>query len=131
MGESTLKAVFYDRKNKREVTSEELHPTRYVQSIAVGDRDDAMQPTGRKINPLTLEPFTREQFDQALLTEYFKDSGDPNPEWPSWSAEKTPTVLYLLEELIADLCYKSEKCPQHQNWDLHTTLSDLVFLRLG
>jgi hypothetical protein len=127
-------AVFYDRKNRRNVTSDQLHSTKFVQMQAVGDDDDEFVPTGRRM--AGWESFTREEFDRALADGHFKQptiADDYPPEGPTWEKlpeEKTPIVLYLKEHLIADLCYKSENCPSHHNWDLCCMISDLVFIRL-
>jgi len=115
-----MKAIFYDRKNKRDVSSDELHSTKVVREIAVGDSQDGYIPTGRRLRPETNEPYTKEEFNTAV------GQGD----WELWPEEKTPRVLYLREDLISDLCYKSENCPSYCNWDLDTTINDLVFLRL-
>lgn len=121
-----MKCIFYDRKNKREVSNEELSWTRLIQEIAVGDSQDDTVPTGRRICPKTSDTMTAEQF-----LKYYERRDQPLDldVWMSWQEEKTPRVLHLREELIADLCYKSEECPSYCNWDLHTTINDLVFLR--
>lgn len=130
-------AIFYDRKNKREVTSEQLQGTNYVETYAVGDDDDEYIPTGRKTCPGTFESFTREQFDRALAEGHFNqrifDMAEPDDgiTWEKMKDEMTPRVLYLRERQIADLHYKSENCPSHLNGDLHCMTSDLIFLRLG
>ena len=82
-------AVFYDRKNKREVSSEQLVSINCVREIVVGDSDGY---ACRKIKP--------------------------------------GQQLYLEKDLVAELGYKSEDCPDYANWNLYTTTKDLVFLRL-
>jgi len=126
------KAIFYDRRNKREVSSDELVLTKLVQSIAVGDSDDEYVPTGRRLNKeWTGEPFTKEQFDEAKAAGHFDNNRyEANITWESMEIETTPRVLYLVNELMADLCYKSEKCPDYINGDIYTMTNDLVFLRL-
>ncbi len=125
-----MKAVFYDRKNKREVSSEELKATRLVKSIAIGDDDDEKVPTGRRLSKHGT-PFTKEQFDDSKEKGHFKQCGyDLEPTWESFKIERTPFVLHLVDEVIADLFYRSPECPKHINGDLYTTVNDLVFLRL-
>jgi hypothetical protein len=112
-------AIFYDRKNKRNVTSDELMKINLKQDIAVIDTDDDMVATGRRINPESFEP------------EYRPNEKDPDYKiWVTWEEEKTPLKIYHREESIAELGYKSEKCQKHCNWDLYTNLNDLVFLYL-
>ena len=126
-----ITAVFYDRKNKREITTNELMLTRLVQSVAVGDDDDDYVPTGRRKHGPWGGSFTEEGFYEAKKRGYFKQCGedDTNVTWESLKHEMTPTVLYLKEQQIADLCYKSDKCPDYINGDVYTTTNDLVFLR--
>ena len=124
-----MKAIFYDRKNKREVSSDELHSTKLIREIAVGDSQDESIPTGRRLRPETNEPYTTEEFETAVDRGHVVSLA-VDLEWEMWPEEKTPRVLYLREDLISDLCYKSENCPSYCNWDLDTTINDLVFLRL-
>jgi hypothetical protein len=126
-------AVFYDRKNKREVNSKQLMSINLVQSLATGDSDDKMIATGRRYaydsHGNFETPRTHKEFDQlASDDEFFRNAGCPA--WESLKEEKTPIVLYLKDQVIGEIGYKSEKCGEHQNWDLYTTLNDLVFLRL-
>lgn len=79
-----MKAIFYDKKNKREVSSDELMPTNVVRTIVGAD-------------------------DQ-----FFRDEDSRFP----------------IEEVIGNLCYKTEECPSYQNWDKFLMETDLVFLRL-
>ena len=127
-----MKAIFYDRRNKREVTSEELFATKLVQYVATGDNDDEYIPTGRRKEKKWGESFTEEQFERAKKDGHFKQCGQDDSEitWESLSLEMTPRVLYLTEQPVADLHYKSENCPSYINGDLYTTLNDLVFIRL-
>ena len=135
-----MKAIFYDRKNKREVTSEELKPTKLVHYLAVGDSDDDFIPTGRRLNPYSGEPMDENSFNQAKkegwLTnaeEVFKDKEDPIEgyyDFSTWKEELTPRHLILQETLLATLFYKSENCPKYLNGDLYTNENDLVFIRL-
>lgn len=129
-----MKVIFYDRKNKREVSSEDLHSTKVIREIAVGDSNDDMVETGRRLCPITNEAFTLASFLDFIKTGKFKEWQQGREvkveDWEHWKKEKTPCVLYLREQLISDLCYKSENCPSYCNWDLDTTLNDLVLLRL-
>ena len=86
-----MKAVFYDRKNKRQVTSEELMSTNLVEVYTVCDSEEFSSGKwhGQDIHP-----------------------------------------LHYKERQIANLGYKSEKCPSHCNWDLYCRDEDLVFLRM-
>lgn len=123
-----MKAIFYDRKNKREVASDKIMRTRFVRYLATGD-DEETVPSGRRMDPDSYECLTEEEFNK------FVDRGfiptENKDDWKNkWKPEYVAAYLHLSEELIADLCYKSEKCPEYNNWDLHTTLNDLVFLRL-
>ena len=124
-----MKAIFYDRKNNREVTSEQLMPTNFIEHVAVGDPDDLV-PTGRRVCKETYQPFTREQFDDAKAKGQFRYFDNENPNWEDLAQEMAPAVVYLREKKLGTLCYKSKDCPTHQNYDLHLMLSDLVFLRL-
>ena len=124
-----MKAIFYDRKNKRDVSSDELHSTKLIREIAVGDSQDESIPTGRRLRPETNEPYTKEEFETAVDRGHVVSLA-VDLEWEMWPEEKTPRVLYLREDLISDLCYKSENCPSYCNWDLDTTINVLVFLRL-
>ena len=86
-----MKAVFYDRKNKREVTSEQLMSANLIEEYLVVDSDGC-----------------------APGTKYTPDTFD----------------TYLAERKLGELAYKSEKCSSPYNWDLWTSTSELVFLRL-
>ena len=85
-----MKAIFYDRKNKREVSSDQLNNINLVETYLTVDADEI-------------------------------NSGE-------WDQKKHKG--YLHERKISDLGYKSENCGNHQNWDLHTSLVNLIFLRL-
>lgn len=122
-------AIFYDRKNKREVTSEQLMPTKYVEYVATGDNDDLI-PTGNRVHRESLEFFSKDEFESAKSSGHFNQFDNKDPKWEEQLEEKTPRIIYLREKLIADLCYKSENCPSHRNWDLYTTIENLLLLRL-
>ena len=47
-------------------------------------------------------------------------------EWQGRKKEKS----YLKEKIVSNLCYKTTACPKSQNWDKHTNIEHLVFLRL-
>lgn len=83
-------AVFYDRKNRCCVGSDQLMTINLVETSLVIDNEGAAG------------------------------------EWQGRKKQKA----FIKEDQIADLGYKSDKCPTSQNWDKHTTLNDLVFLRL-
>jgi hypothetical protein len=83
--------IFYDRKNKRIVSSKELHKTNYVSTTLCVDSEERS--------------------------------------YGAWLGQKKEPA-YIHEVLIADLAYRSEKCPKYMNHDLFTTINDLVFLRL-
>jgi len=121
-----LKVIFYDRKNNREVSNEQLMFINLVEYVAVGDKDDEFVPTGRRISPVTSESLSLDSFNEV------QQALDPNfigEDWNMWKEEKTPKVLHLKEKLVSNLGYKSENCPNYQNWDLYTTIDSLVFLR--
>jgi hypothetical protein len=84
-----MKAIFYDRRNKREVSCDQLMASNLVEEYVTADTDGEA--------PCRL---------------------------------KNKHDLYVTEKTIAELAYKSEKCPSYCNHDLDTTLSELVFLRL-
>ena len=135
-------AVFYDRKNNRNVTNVELVRTKLIQEIAVVDSDDDFAPTGRRINPYSGECLSKTDFDFSLANGYLAYAADfhkselksiPDEDYydfSKWKEEKTPIVVYPTEQLLADLAYKSDKCPSYCNHDVHTTITDLVFLYL-
>jgi len=79
-----LEAVFYDRKNDREVTNRQLCPINFVQDLAVID-------------------------DQERSMKY--------------------PIHGCFTLKLGEFGYKSENCDSFRNWDLWTTLNDLVFLR--
>lgn len=120
--------VFYDRRNRREVRADRLMATRVVRHVLVCDDDDQI-PTGRRYDPLTREPLTRAQVQQAVTR---GDSDWPEmrlAEWDSWKHETTPVSPQAAEQVIGEFAYKSENCPSYKNWDLYLMESDLVFLR--
>lgn len=84
-------AVFYDRKNRCTVTSEQLMTINLCQS---------------RLRVIT--------------------AAAHGSEWQGRKKEKT----FIDEEQVANLGYQSPKCPTSQNWDVYTTINDLVFLRL-
>lgn len=49
-----------------------------------------------------------------------------NGEWKGRKKER----VYLRERTVSDLCYKTNDCPKSQNWDKHTSINNLVFMRL-
>lgn len=124
-GKSSMKTIFYDRKNKRNVSSDELMSTKLVQQIAVGDDQDVV-PTGLRYHPITQEPLSYEDFIELGKC----DEGWRNSAWETLRLEKVPRALQLTSQLLADLCYKSENCPSYVNGDLYCLTNDLVFLRL-
>lgn len=117
-----MKVIFYDRKNKREVSNEELIPTRLIQNIAIIDDDDSLVPTGRRLTGRG-DAYTKEEYFNFITVREL-------PLWEDMKIEKTPIVLHTREQLIADLFYRSETCPSYVNGDLYCTITDLVFLRL-
>lgn len=117
--------IFYDRANNREVSSKELMSINLVETIAVGDTDEPWVPTGRR--------YVQSPCGEAVTEECYKHMDREDLEdvkWEDLKEEKTPMVLFLKEKKLATLGYKSKDCPKHQNWDRHTNLNDLVFLRL-
>lgn len=125
-----LISIFYDKKNKREVSSSALCFINLVEDYAVIDSDDSFIETGRRIIPDTFEPITLDQYLSAKKDGYFVDLFPESiPEWDSLKKEMTPIVLYPKERLIANIGYKSENCPSHANWDFYCQDTDLVFLR--
>jgi len=95
-----MKAIFYDRKNKLEVTSEQLKPIKLVRNQLCYDHD-------------------HEGALDSLPPGADMSQGDPRLEG-----------FYVRSEPVAELGYRSEKCPTYVNWDLSCNLSDLVFLKL-
>lgn len=90
-----MRVIFYDRKNRREVSNEELMQTHVMESYA-GVCDEGMRPG----TPL-----------KELTAQYGED------------------MVFISRRRVASLGYKSDKCPDYQNWDLMCDDSDLVFLR--
>lgn len=125
-----LIAVFYDRKNKREVKSTDLMTINLVDNYASIDTDDRFVETGRRIIPESFEPVTHEQYlSMKKDGDYAKCFKTDLPEWDLLKKEKTPIVLYPIEIQLANIGYKSENCPSNANWDLFCKDTDLVFLR--
>jgi hypothetical protein len=120
-----MKAIFYDRKNKREVSSSELMEINLVQTFVTVDSDDLMVPTGRRICPSGGERMDFIQFKDALESGCF----DRFPDWYSWEEEKNPIALHQTDKCIGSLGYKSNICGKYQNWDLWCNIEDLVLLR--
>jgi hypothetical protein len=127
-----MKAIFYDRKNKREVSSEELMSINFTQTFATVDSDDATVPTGRRICPESGERMNFTQFADAFASGHFDQLAFVNhtPDWYSWEEEKNPLALFQSEQQISSLGYKDDVCPDYLNWNLHCNLQDLIFLRL-
>ncbi len=123
-----MKVIFYDRKNKREVSNEDLVYSPLVKEICVADSEE-MILSGRRFHPRTREPFTKEQFDESVTSGYFKNQ-NLNTEWDKWKQERVATYIHVVEEQIATLSYKSENCPKFCNHNLDCNLEDLIFLRL-
>lgn len=85
-----MKAIFYDRLNKREVSSDQLMPTKLIEEQVVADTEGEA--------PCKLKLGHHE--------------------------------VYVKKVVVAELCYKTDDCPKYMNFDMDTTLSELVFLRL-
>ena len=126
-----MNVLFYDRKNKRKVSSKDLMKINLIENYATIDTDDTFIETGRRILPLTCESITHEQYKEILNNDDYKNSYNVDlPRWDDLAIEKTPIVLYNHERVISNVGYKSDHCPKNQNWDLHCQESDLVFLEL-
>lgn len=126
-----MNVLFYDRKNKQQVNSNELLRINFVETYATVDADDTFIVTGRRFLPLQLESITHEQYLEMEKTKDYENSFQCKlPTWDSLKKEKTPMVIYHHERVISNVGYKSKKCPKHQNWDLHCHESDLIFLSL-
>ena len=121
-----MKVVFWDRKNDRQVTNEELKPIKFVEYVVCCDPDEEGEATGRRICPIS--GFWVESYEEFL--ELCEQKMDMEMDWSKWIVDKRPKYLYPKEKLIACLGYKSEKCGEALNWDLTTTVNELVFLRL-
>lgn len=119
-----MDVVFYDRKNKREVSNEQLCHINIVRCFAAIDEDDTFVPTGRRLTPMG-EPVTREEYTEGVAKGWYETI----PAWNQLKVEKTPMVIHSVDEVVSDIGYKSENCPEYQNWDLHCLANDLVFLR--
>jgi hypothetical protein len=102
--EHEVRVLFWDRNNRRTVRSDQLFRINYVAEVIQGDPQERDMLKG----------------DIADLMKWEKtDDGD-----------EYPGLLAFHEIQVADLGYKSEKCPSHMNWDLHVHSRDLVFLEL-
>ncbi len=122
-------ALFYDKKNKRQVTSDQLMKINYVENYATIDTDGEYVNTGRKILPNSFEAITLDQYNRIKKDKYYEESFQCElPKWDDLENEKTPIVVYAHERVVSNIGYKSEKCPKHANWDLHCLESDLIFL---
>lgn len=111
--------IFYDRRNRREVRSDQLMSIGLYEHILVGDPSES-KATGRRIDPST---------GQALTAEQHLDLNDGRCFW-DWDPEMAPGPAILRERLLANIGYKSATCPSYQNWDLYCQEQDLVFVRL-
>ena len=120
-------AVFYDRKNRREVRSDELTGVNVVRNILVGDDDD-MVPTGRRYVPTRAVPEGELMFPRMYQETFGQETGAAP--FNSFKEEETPFGPKLHEAVIGTLGYKSKECPKEQNWDLFCTENDLAFLRM-
>lgn len=126
-----MNAIFYDRKNKREVSSSQLMEIKLTQTFITVDSDDTKIPTGRRVSPETGERMTYIQFKDAFERGHFNQSAleDHNPNWYSWEEEMNSLAMHHADRAIGTLGYKSENCHSHRNWDLWCNIEDLVLLR--
>lgn len=130
-----MKAIFYDRLNRREVSSEQLMETKCVRYICVGDNDERL-PSGRKTGDgfeyITFDDFVR-YYNHGYYTGIY-DKGLTLIElkniWFKWEDELICKYPHLTEQALYTLGYKSENCPKELNFDLNTNVSELIFLRL-
>ena len=120
-----MKAIFYDRKNKREVSNDQLMPINLVEEYAGVDSDGPFVSTGLRL--VHGEILSEENFHEAKAKGFFKEEALI---WEKLPEVKNPKVFYPQSRQVSSLGYKSEKCSQHLNYDLHTNLENLVFLRL-
>ena len=86
--------LFYDRKNKRQVRSDQLMSINLCESYAAVS-DEGFGP-GTPVK---------------TLTDKYGDE-----------------CLVIATRILATIGYKSENCPKYCNWDLWTTINDLIFL---
>lgn len=123
-----LVAVFYDKKNKREVKSIELMKIKLIRNL-VGCDDQEVKPSDRRYLP---NNEYREIMDESGFESCVKHGiiqREDYPPFTEWEQEKVVVYGYPTEQIISDIGYKSEKCPSFCNWDNHCMESDLVFLR--
>jgi len=102
--------VFYDRKNKRIVRSNQLFSTNVVAEVIQGDSQESS---------MLKEPLNKLLESDVYVGEDASETPTPAPGLLSWHTIQ-----------LGDVGYKSEKCPSYQNWDMHCMTSDLVFLDL-
>lgn len=124
-----MKVIFYDRKNKREVSNDQLLMSRLGQTVLSTDSDDLID-SDRRMNPKTYECMTMGEYltyvreDWITKVEIARDG-----EWHTWPTEKVAKYIHAADVFTDTLVYKSEDCSSYKNWDLVTSVNDLVFLR--
>lgn len=100
-------AIFYDRRNKLMVRSDQLVPTNCVAEVLQGDSQEGS--------------YLNKPISELLEPEKGRDA-EGEYEYPG--------ALTWHTIQIATLGYKSESCPGYMNFDKQCSLSDLVFLEL-
>lgn len=100
-------AIFYDRKNRRVVRSDQLVQTSVVAEVIQGDSQDPP------------ESFKDLEWEWVSFDESEGGGGTHLPGRLSWHTIQLGT-----------LGYKSPNCPKHLNYDLYCSEADLVFLEL-
>jgi hypothetical protein len=125
-----MEAVFYDRKNKREVKASELMDIKLVQHLVACD-DQELVPSERKI---IHRSFRGKEVPEVINYGTFlklrqSKEIDRFTEWSDLPSEKIVKYGFPVEQTLGEYGYKSEECPSYMNWDKHCMLTDLVFLR--
>lgn len=88
-----MKAIFYDRKNKREVSSDQLMGTKLVEEYVVVDGDG--YPNNTRFDPNNYESFIKERTIGELG--YKSEKCDKIYNWDLWT--NTNELVFLrLEE---------------------------------
>ena len=102
-----MDALFWDRKNRRQVKLSELQPTKCVADLLQADPQDPPRSWDdtEPQDAIGLDADGREVVEKGVLPGRI--------------------TFWTLEWRLA---YKSEKCPHYMNFDLHCNPEDLVLL---
>ena len=98
-----MDVLFYDRKNKRNVKLSQLVRTRLIADLIQGDPQEEDMLKGDLSDLMEREIIDGREF---------------------------PGILSWHPQVLGEVAYKTEDCPDYMNFDKYCLISDLVFLDL-